>query len=129
MKKWKVKYDEYKVKALREHILEECERQSFTRHEFSRLLYLLEKSDSDRGSIFRSKVFKSFFKPFFVGIAEFAYSTATISKFIKQSGVKFGGIVLFGLIDTPSFDDNAGTIHSEVILKFLDFSHQIHPLS
>lgn len=51
MKKWKVKYDEYKVKALREHILEECERQSFTRHEFSRLLYLLEKSDSDRGSM------------------------------------------------------------------------------
>ena len=51
MKNWKVKCDEEKVKALREHILEECKRQSFTRHEFSRLRYLLEKSDSDRGSM------------------------------------------------------------------------------
>ena len=52
MRRWKVKCDEEKVKALRVHILEECERQGFTRHEFSRLLYLLEKSDSERGGMF-----------------------------------------------------------------------------
>ena len=55
MRTWNVKCDDDKVKALRVHILEECERQGFTLHEFSRLRYLLEKSDSDRSSMFRDE--------------------------------------------------------------------------
>lgn len=55
MQTWNVKCDEDKVKALRVHILEECERQSFTRHEFSRLRYLLEKSDSQRGNMLQNE--------------------------------------------------------------------------
>lgn len=52
MRNWNVKCDDDKIKALRVHILEECKRQGFTRHEFSRLRYLLEKADSDRSSMF-----------------------------------------------------------------------------
>ncbi|MBR2518353.1 MAG: hypothetical protein IKE46_00985 [Selenomonadaceae bacterium] len=51
MTRWEVKADEEKVKALHVRILEECKRQGFTRHEFSRLRYLLEKSDSRRGGM------------------------------------------------------------------------------
>lgn len=52
MGNWDSKCDDDKVKALRVHILEECKRQGFTRSEFSRLRYLLEKADSDRSSMF-----------------------------------------------------------------------------
>lgn len=55
MQTWNVKCDEDKVKALRVHILVECERQSFTRYEFSRLCYLLEKSDSQRGNMLQNE--------------------------------------------------------------------------
>ena len=51
MTRWEVTADEGKVKALHVRILEECKRQGFTRHEFSRLRYLLEKSDSRRGGM------------------------------------------------------------------------------
>lgn len=51
MTRWEVKADEEKVKALHVRILEECERQGFTRHEFSRLRYLLEKSGAHRGGM------------------------------------------------------------------------------
>lgn len=55
MRNWNVKCDEDKVKALLVRILEECERQSFTRYEFSRLCYLLEKSDSQRGNMLQNE--------------------------------------------------------------------------
>lgn len=51
MGSWKLKRDEAKVKALHVHILEECERQGFTRHEFNQLCRLLERSDSKRGGM------------------------------------------------------------------------------
>ena len=54
---WDIKEDTEKVKALHALILEECKRQSFNRHEFSRLCYLLEKSASRRSGMLLNEPF------------------------------------------------------------------------
>lgn len=48
MGNWNIRCDEDKVKALRVHILEECERQSFTIGEFNLLCRGLERTARTR---------------------------------------------------------------------------------